>query len=920
MPLIIQVILLGLFFFFKFTDKKDKKQNTNNNNYVNQNMNTNINNNYINQNVNTMNNNYVNQNMNTNINNNYVNQNMNTNNNNNYVNQNINVSNKTIKQEKKDSNTALNVGVILIILSSIIFATTTWNVVSSYIKVLLLLFESLLFLVIGILLKKKFNIIKSGDGLTFISNILFGITFLSCGYFKVFGNEFSLFGKYSNLFIGITFIVEIISLLIRNKLKKEKDYCLILIFSLLSAFYIILQVTDNITISFSLISLILMFLNIYRNTFFGEKIIYFKIINIVGISLLSLQYTISCIFMLYDKENVILIISLIMELIFLIFNVFVTLKNSKEISFLSIIYEGLLILFFCIFSGNLLLSSVTLFIASLGLYLVYYFSNNSSVKVTSIIYFYIQSLISVIMMCFIKESSLFAIISSFILSIITFLAIIKEKGVIKIINYIMQLIFTILFSFLIMNEFGLLSSLKIGTIIFIINLIILFYYILNCFIKSKAKKIYLIVLMICLAIQNFIGLNTISILIITLLINLLLYLYNYFSKDEFDKKILFYISILFVFNCIFGFKNYEILQIILTLSSIIIFYLINNNKKSIIFLSLLYIPIIMFFNLDFITLNSDVEIDLLCILSLPFLLNITRNLINDDEIYVLEFIIYSVCFLNISSNIIIIIYLILIITVAYILNKKSFHNSKYYFNYLTILIPVLCFTLDNTTLYKFSLVTLLCMHAITQVLHLIIYDSRHKIYEIIHSLLSLIIIILTFSKLEFIPIVLIICSSFVIILLGFVYTNKEVKYLNLCYLMYPLITLISNYFQGNIKSILMTFSFIFPIIIFVRKIFNLNTKDIKTIEIISLSFMFFINIFVIDISIAILLGTISIILIIIGYLLRYKELTYLGYISLILLVIIQTVYLWSKLPWWVFLLLFGIILVIIAIYNENKKK
>lgn len=54
--------------------------------------------------------------------------------------------------------------------------------------------------------------------------------------------------------------------------------------------------------------------------------------------------------------------------------------------------------------------------------------------------------------------------------------------------------------------------------------------------------------------------------------------------------------------------------------------------------------------------------------------------------------------------------------------------------------------------------------------------------------------------------------------------------------------------------------------------------------------------------------------------LKYKELKYLGYIALGALVIIQTAYLWQKFFWLIFLLIFGIILVVIAIYNESKKK
>ena len=62
------------------------------------------------------------------------------------------------------------------------------------------------------------------------------------------------------------------------------------------------------------------------------------------------------------------------------------------------------------------------------------------------------------------------------------------------------------------------------------------------------------------------------------------------------------------------------------------------------------------------------------------------------------------------------------------------------------------------------------------------------------------------------------------------------------------------------------------------------------------------------------------IFIIIGNIFKFKSLSYIGYISLLLNVIIQTSFLWRKVPWWLYLMIVGVILVVYATIKESKKK
>ena len=147
-------------------------------------------------------------------------------------NSNINFYNQngSIKKEKTCGfQLMLSIGVFLIILSSIIFATSTWKLYSNFIKVLILGGETLLFFVLGILLKYVFKVKKTGNALTLISTILLPTTFLCAGYFNLFGNLFSLTGKYSTLFLSVTFFMEALVTLIRKNIIKSNKYLFSLI-------------------------------------------------------------------------------------------------------------------------------------------------------------------------------------------------------------------------------------------------------------------------------------------------------------------------------------------------------------------------------------------------------------------------------------------------------------------------------------------------------------------------------------------------------------------------------------------------------------------------------------------------------------------------------------------------------------------
>ena len=176
------------------------------------------------------------------------------------------------------------------------------------------------------------------------------------------------------------------------------------------------------------------------------------------------------------------------------------------------------------------------------------------------------------------------------------------------------------------------------------------------------------------------------------------------------------------------------------------------------------------------------------------------------------------------------------------------------------------------------------------------------------------------DKLDFVNLLSALISLVLIIITYLIHDNKRIKYLVSCLLVYPASLLINYISVSEVSDILKTFIWIYPVHIFIRKIFNLEDKACDILEIIIISLTYLVFIFDINIYVAITLGIISILFIVLGTMLKHKSFNYVGYISLILIIIIQTIDLWSKLPWWIYLLVSGIILVVVAAIKESKKK
>ena len=840
-------------------------------------------------------------------------------------NSNINFYNQngSIKKEKTCGfQLMLSIGVFLIILSSIIFATSTWKLYSNFIKVLILGGETLLFFVLGILLKYVFKVKKTGNALTLISTILLPTTFLCAGYFNLFGNLFSLTGKYSTLFLSVTFLMEALVTLIRKNIIKSNKYLFSLICFFAGIFLLIYGIIKNVCLTFVITSFVLMLINIFKNKIFNN-LKEFNIFNILVSIIFTFAYFYFSFYQLFSNNLLLEKLYLVFFIISLSLNFIISRpKDNEVLNIFSVLYETMLVIWFVMFSKNLLTSSFAFVISGLISYIVYYISNNNYVKTTSVIVSYIQGFLGIFIICFVKECVIMAPIISFIYIVLTFIGSLN-KDKLKIINIIFEPIYLIMLAIGILIQPFIIKNIKAIDVIMVINACLIIATIVSTIRKNKVKNCYLIILIIGLFIQSLCSyFSSVMYFVTAFIMYLLLIIYSLMSKDEFSKNLLDALCILSLSSVLIGLNKYTLISSLITTILLIIFSILNKtNNKKYLYLSLVSIPIIMIIsNLSF---NYSIKKDLSMIILIPSLLILTRKFLNalkENDKIVLEFIFISALALSITSPSIMFIYLILLYVVALLLKKEYTLSSKTYFNYL-IFFSIISFLnvsadkLDN--LYMIGIITLL---VINQILFRILYEKRNIIFEAFHSIISLVLIICLINNLGFNNFISSIISIILFIILYLIYADERMKYTVISFIIYPLNLLLKTIDVNVIKDILSLFIYMIPITLLLRKVFNVEEDVSNRIEGVILSLMFVMFIFNINLQVGLTLGIISVLSIIIGLVFKYKSYNITGYVTLVLTVIIQTFELWGKMPWWVYLLITGIILVVLAALRESKKK
>lgn len=126
-----------------------------------------------------------------------------------YKKENVSIGQTYAKKEKHPIDTInviLIIGVFFVVLSGLIFVTTTWKILPDFFKVFSVSLFTAMFFAISILFEKKLKRYKTGLAFFTLGSIFIPITILGIGFFSLLGNWLSLYGKGNNLLGLIAFI------------------------------------------------------------------------------------------------------------------------------------------------------------------------------------------------------------------------------------------------------------------------------------------------------------------------------------------------------------------------------------------------------------------------------------------------------------------------------------------------------------------------------------------------------------------------------------------------------------------------------------------------------------------------------------------------------------------------------------------
>jgi len=782
----------------------------------------------------------------------------------------INIKKKYTEKEIKN-NLILIVGSILIILSAIIFLTSTWNIVHNLVKTIIILLMLLVFLSVSYIADKFLNLKQTSKTFYYIALAYIPIILLSIAMFSLFGKYFSLYGLGRYIYLSISSIL--VSLIYYYNAKKKDSQLIFIasiIFQLLSVIFTFLIFTTNINIiliGLILYTIIINLLYIKNKIYFNNNI-HLKLSTILSISTTIIISSNNLFSMIENNISLISIFSLGLTYIniYLILNLIHSKKNIYNH-----IYPILIIFIFY---------NIT--------YLFKKFIIKQLIILLSFIITYIYNLI--------KEQKIN--ITTYIEIFICFILLINST--------INEVFFT-------NTELNFYINFIIFTILSIINYIFDDKY-KNFSAYTTTSSIMISTICLCyelnLSIVMF-GLFSLILVICNMTIN---------NIEENLKKSFKYIGIL-------SLGLFTILNLEINLLSILIYliysswcFTYSNKKNDNLYkiISYIYINITLFNLITY--LNFDYNYLLYIIPFTTILFTFTEKIINQTttktiDNYLLIQHILSLLILNSEHTITKFIFLILIN--LNIINKYYKNNKNYLYIPFISIIPYIYMSnilvINNINLMYYISIFILIS------LCLLIYNNKENMY--ISMLYTYSILHITcIEESKYLSIIILLTGSITCYLIK----ENEVKD-RFKALTYTLFLILYNFIiydlNLNTNSMFNYGIYILYTLLITRDILKKYNNNYKIFEYLS---CILINLITLTNYSSEFDGIIYVIfltfIVIISYIKKYGPAFITCLISILINVLLLTRTFWLNIPWYIYILIIGSILVSFAIYNEIKDK
>lgn len=439
-----------------------------------------------------------------------------------------------ISADSKRIDILLKIGLVMVLISGILFATTSWEFITDPIKLLFLIIMGVLFLGLSIFSEKVLKIESTTKGYFMLGLAFLVLTFIGIGYFAPYSTWFSYAGEGSNLVYAITYtLIATAFYLVAYKFKDHE--CKYLAHT--SSYLAIFMYLSFASIPAMAILLIMTSVTFLINIFCKPKKTSFEKFSL----LITYMYFPLIIMNSFDSNLILLIITCIINILDML------LQATKTSSALDSVATGIISFILIILSLGIAIPNdanamlITFMTISIIVSITKYtpLAKDKALNVTCQVLYHLVSFI--IVSYYLFANTLEGVVVTFIyliISAIGSLNLIKEDNKV---DFFYQPIIIFYFVTALLNFI----SKTYFEIPAIFNLITcgLIYTIIDCIFKSKKVKEYYLIYIIIATILSFL-INIDALNVVASIILVLESLYIFLRSKAIPAKVFVYIFIL----------------------------------------------------------------------------------------------------------------------------------------------------------------------------------------------------------------------------------------------------------------------------------------------------------------------------------------------------------------------------------------
>ena len=804
-----------------------------------------------------------------------------------YVNNNINpvtVKTKPKYTDKEVKNSLILItGSVLVIISALLFLTTTWNITNSIIKTLLLVLMLIVFFVASHIADKILHLDQTAKAFRYIGLYFLPIVFFSISLFSLLGYNLSINGPNKYLYFFISSLI-VTAIYYYSSVKNNSTLIKIstIIFSVITLIIGTLIFTNNSIIVMIVLSLYILLLN-----FLYTSNIYIFDTNIHNKTLATL-----------------LVAVFILSFNFLLFNC-----TSIDIShiLLDIILFANIYYYLCkiINKEKVFANIYPIYIILLFLHLGGLFSGYLPIQLLSILSF----AVIVIMELLIHKS----------ISLGSYIEIISTSSLL----YLITIIYRIIDSSIIEGYYFVIA----------ISLASLIHYLSN---KNSNEFIYkfspyMFSSSLLFTIINIIIVHKLSVIFLGLasLIMSLIYMTNK-NSDKLSKSCSIVGFIGFILSTvIMSYSNIftSLLFLLFSLYNMLLFFKTDNKQyryPSYIYYNLHLISLLLYFNKNLFLITNDLYLIIpLTTLFFVILEKVIHKLDDiSNHIYILVQFILSVFLLVICEFTIpnMIIFIITSLAFIYYLYSIKYDEEWLFCPYLGIIAYLNYKFMPMEYSYFTNIFNFVSLSILVLFGYLVFYKKK-IMYSILYYV-NIFALTVAFNPNKYFILLLVAIGS---IISYKAYENKEKDFFKAALLLCGLILarFIIDDFGLKTFTIINIGVYVLWVPLFTRLIIRKYSIDVcKATEYVAnilINYMAFVN-YTSEYD-GLLFVLLLVLVVIVSYCIKLGPVFLVSIISILINILILTREFWLTIPWWIYVLIIGIILIGFAVYNEiNAKK